>query len=216
MARMRLKPLGVIVLAGFFFSLGVFLTVIFMTMRVENMVTTYRFDNLQTQLPKTIAEYEPIFEKEIHTTVQEANSLIAELRDVEPSTIYFTDYAVQYKNSGYLTGQSMIDETDFAATFGGAAKFSGNDNHNTHFIGHIDEQFKDIQNEQYIFVTDTEGEVFAYEVYAVYTTEDNGVEVTTRTDRLKQIVSKGDTERITLQTCITDNLNWIVEAVRIN
>ena len=134
---------------------------------------------------------------------------------LEPFTIYFKDYSVSYQHGGKEEGQRVIDTTESASTWGAAPIFDGNNNLNTHFIGHIGVQFHDIQNEEWVTVTDAAGKPTHYYVTATYIIDDRGVEISTRESRKEAVLGKGDVEKISLQTCITDDLNWIVEAKKV-
>ena len=118
----------------------------------------------------------------------------------EPYMIYFGERSIPYKNGGTEEGQKIIDESKFASTWGGAATFKGDDNANTHFIGHQNSHFKDIQHAKDIIVTDGSGKPFVYTVKNTYTVDEYGVGMNDGVDYWNSITGTEGGERIVIQT----------------
>lgn len=130
--------------------------------------------------------------------------------DYAPNTIYVIGKAIKYENGGVENGQTIIDKnSNMASTWGGAEIFSGNDNFNTHFIGHNPGCFNGIWNLKKgdtITVTDNEGNPTHYivtkQIYAdLYAVTKDGV------NYWDEITGYDGGERITLQTCANE-LFW--------
>lgn len=212
MFHLRIKPLEFFTLASVFFILGAVCTFFIMSAHVEMMVEKEHAKKLRSQIPITDMDYKPIYNK---TLADDAPSWVTMRTNLQPFTLYFKDGSVSYQNGGKEHGQHIIDTTKDASTWGAAEVYDGNDGFNTHFIGHIGVQFFDIQNEEWITVTDSLGVPTHYYVTDTYITDDRGLEILTRENRIEAVLEKGHEEKITLQTCITDDLNWIVEAKKV-
>lgn len=124
---------------------------------------------------------------------------------------------VYYQNGGQGSGQSIIDANSDsqASTWGGAAVFSGSDGLNTHFIGHNPGAFSVIFSlsvGNQITVTDASGTPTTYTVNGIYQVADDGTDVNSGRDMYDTITGTGGGERITLQSCINDDVNLIVFA----
>jgi hypothetical protein len=137
----------------------------------------------------------------------------------EPMTIYMNGQNIPYQNGGQGTGQSIIDAnpSGVAATWGGAAVQSGTDGQNTHFIGHNPGAFATIFSlsaGSQIIVTDANATPTTYTVRTLLQLNDYGEEVNTGKDYWDLTVGTGDEERITLQSCINDDINLIVIAYK--
>lgn len=138
-----------------------------------------------------------------------------------PNHIYFAGKAVPYKNTGTSgtsngngqsgSAQNVIDTTNNAATFGGAATFSGTDGQNTHFIGHNPGQFSGMHTSSTFIVTDGSGNAYQYDRSNNYVVNEYGV-TPNGANKMDRIMGSGGGERITLQSTKTHPSKWIVEA----
>ncbi|MGX6970819.1 sortase domain-bontaining protein [Vagococcus bubulae] len=124
---------------------------------------------------------------------------------------------VYYQNGGQAAGQSIIDaNSDYeASTWGGAQTFSGNDGMNTHFIGHNPGAFSiifslSIGNQ--IVVTDSTGTPKTYIVNAICQVTDDGRDISNGAELYDTITGTDGGERITLQSCVNDDVNLIIFA----
>lgn len=134
--------------------------------------------------------------------------------------IYFNGKAVPYQNIGNSDSsdgtkgraQHVIDTTNNAATWGGAATFSGTDGMNTHFIGHNPGQFSGMHTADTFIVTDSKGNAFTYKKTALYVVDEKGIRVSDGVSKWDRIVGTGGGERITLQSTKKHPLKYIVEA----
>ncbi|MDR2465084.1 MAG: sortase, partial [Streptococcaceae bacterium] len=102
-----------------------------------------------------------------------------------------------------------------AATFGGVPVLSVNDNKNTHVIAHNPGAFavvKDLKKGDKIMVVDKNKKRKTYTVQLSLTIDDDGYEVGTKKDYWYQIIGVGKTERLTLQTCLSQTTNRVVFA----
>ncbi|UUV98614.1 sortase [Vagococcus luciliae] len=151
---------------------------------------------------------------------QEKSSGSDELHGVQiqpAMTLNILGEIIYYQNGGQIAGQSIIDANSDseASTWGGAQIFSGNDGLNTHFIGHNPGAFSiifslSIGNQ--IVVTDSIGTSQTYVVDSICQVTDDGVDTNTGTDLYDMIAGEGGGERITLQSCINDEVNLIIFA----
>ncbi len=138
------------------------------------------------------------------------------VQSYQANRLYFPSLnkSVGYRNGGYDSGQAIIDsEPQLASTWGGTQSYSGTDQMNTHFIGHYYSAFTKVSTlgiGDAVIVTDSSGTAFTYKVTAKYKVR----RVNTPADQYYRITSKGNQERIVLQTCIdeTGNILWIIEA----
>lgn len=122
---------------------------------------------------------------------------------------------ISYTNAGQENGQAIIDANpNEGATWGGVPTQSGQDNANTHFIGHNPGIFKvlfSLNPGATISVTDVTGVITHYHVTQIVTVEDSGY-TSAGKDYWNQITGTDGGERITLQTCINADYNLIVFA----
>jgi len=123
-----------------------------------------------------------------------------------PMRISFMGRTYKYVNGGMSRGQAIIDSNKYlVSTWGGAPVYSGTDNMNTHFIAHNTGAFKGlwgIKIGDKITVTDKNGRAFVYHVtQKIRVKQKNAIGVNDGKSYWNQIVGKGNTERITLQTC---------------
>ncbi|MGX7244903.1 immunoglobulin-like domain-containing protein [Enterococcus quebecensis] len=136
-----------------------------------------------------------------------------------PMTITMSGQTIPYQNGGQGSGQSIIDSNPngVASTWGGAAVQSGSDGQNTHFIGHNPGAFSTVFSlgaGSQIVVTDADGTPTTYTVRTLLQLDDYGNEVGTGTNYWDLTVGTGGGERITLQSCINDNVNLFVIAYK--
>ncbi|MTD41377.1 DUF5011 domain-containing protein [Erwinia sp. CPCC 100877] len=155
----------------------------------------------------------------IEKTPAETQTAASSTPVYEPMTIYMNDQSIPYQNGGQATGQSIIDAnpSGIAATWGGAAVQSGDDGQNTHFIGHNPGAFATIFSlgtGSQIVVTDANATPTTYTIRTLLQLNDYGEEVNTGKDYWDLTVGTGDGERITLQSCINDEINLIVIAYK--
>lgn len=134
----------------------------------------------------------------------------------KPNHIYYNGKAVPYKNVGMggNSAQNVIDTSSYAATFGGAATFSGTDGLNTHFVGHNGgpNQFGGMHTASTFIVTDSNGNAFKYVKSRMYIVDEYGMGED-GTNYYDRIVGTGGGERITLQSTKNHPWKYIVEAV---
>lgn len=139
-------------------------------------------------------------------------------KEYKPNTIYLMGKEVPYKNTGPNQCQSQIDNhPETAATFGGTATFSGDDNMNTHFAAHNYGAFNNIWNMPIgseIIVTDGNKKPFKYTLNNIKKVTYDGYGYADGKDYWNEITGTGGGERIVLQTCIfgDDNGVWILTA----
>lgn len=133
-----------------------------------------------------------------------------------PNTMYVGGIAISYQNAGQGSGQSVIDNNpNVIATWGGNAVQSGNDGANTHFIGHNPGIFGvlfSLGGGSQITVTDAAGTPTYYTVNQIFQVDDYATGVADGQSYADQIIGSGGGERITLQTCVNDDINLIVMA----
>ncbi len=161
----------------------------------------------------------PVVVKETSQVSQKAsrNSVVQKATSSSryaPMTLYFNGKSVTYANGGKGSGQSIIDSSRKASTWGGVAVFSGTDGMNTHFIGHNPGNFTGIQNAKSFIITDKNGTPYTYHVTKVYKVNDSAVGINDGVNHWSRITGTGGGERVTFQTCYNDDINWIVEASR--
>ncbi|WP_429948957.1 immunoglobulin-like domain-containing protein [Enterococcus sp. AZ101] len=142
---------------------------------------------------------------------------------IEPTygatTLTLNGQTIPYQNGGQGSGQSIIDSNPggLASTWGGAAVQSGDDGQNTHFIGHNPGVFSTVfslNTGSQIVVTDANGTPTTYTVRTLLQLDDYGAEVGTGTNYWDLVVGTGGGERITLQSCINDDVNLFVIAYK--
>lgn len=137
----------------------------------------------------------------------------------EAMTITMNGQTIPYQNGGQGSGQSVIDSNPggVASTWGGAAIQSGNDGQNTHFIGHNPGAFSTVFSldvGSQIVVTDASGTPTTYTVRTLLQLDDYGAEIGTGTNFWDLAVGTSGGERITLQSCINDDINLFVIAYK--
>lgn len=165
---------------------------------------------------KTTQEVESYEVQELSTQEQVATQHTENYRQPAMS-LNILGQTVYYQNGGPGSGQSIIDANSDsqASTWGGAAVFSGNDGLNTHFIGHNPGAFSVIFSlsvGNQVTVTDASGNPTIYTVNGIYQVADDGTDVNSGSDMYDAITGTGGGERITLQSCINDDVNLIVFA----
>lgn len=136
-----------------------------------------------------------------------------------PMTLTLNGQTIPYQNGGQGSGQSIIDSNPggMASTWGGAAVQSGNDGQNTHFIGHNPGAFATVFSlgvGSQIIVTDANGTPTTYTVRTLLQLDDYGAEIGTGTNYWDLTVGTGGGERITLQSCINDDVNLFAIAYK--
>ncbi|MBO0470125.1 DUF5011 domain-containing protein [Enterococcus sp. DIV0242_7C1] len=137
--------------------------------------------------------------------------------DNQPNIMIINGTTISYQNGGQGAGQSIIDNdpNGSASTWGGVQIQSGDDNANTHFIGHNPGVFSilfNISGGQSIIVNDNNGKATTYIITNILHLDDFGKEVTTGIDYWNETIGTAGGERITLQTCISDTENLMVFA----
>ncbi|WP_086312026.1 hypothetical protein A5821_003278 [Enterococcus sp. 7F3_DIV0205] len=134
-------------------------------------------------------------------------------------TITMNGQTIPYQNGGQGSGQSVIDSNPggVASTWGGAAVQSGDDGQNTHFIGHNPGAFSTVFSlgaGSQIVVTDANGTPTTYTVSTLLQLDDYGTEIGSGTNYWDLTVGTDGGERITLQSCINDDVNLFVIAYK--
>ncbi|WP_314068180.1 sortase domain-bontaining protein [uncultured Vagococcus sp.] len=156
-----------------------------------------------------------VYEKAAEPQVEETQPSVSE-PTWTANTLYLGGIAIPYQNAGQSSGQSVIDNNpNMVATWGGAALQSGSDGANTHFIGHNPGIFNvlfSLGGGSQIIVTDSNGTPTYYTVNQVFQVDDYGTGVADGQSYIDQITGTGGGERITLQTCVNDDINLIVMA----
>lgn len=155
------------------------------------------------------------------TPAQEATPEETKAPTQPAMTMLINGQTIPYQNGGQAVGQSLIDAnpTGTIATWGGAVVQSGTDNQNTHFIGHNPGIFSvlfTLGMGSHISVTDASGQATIYAVTSSIQVDDAGQGIQDHNDYWDAIVSPGNTESITLQTCIDEQTNLIVFASKTN
>ncbi|EOH97330.1 hypothetical protein UAY_02486 [Enterococcus moraviensis ATCC BAA-383] len=136
-----------------------------------------------------------------------------------PMTLTMNGQTIPYQNGGQGAGQSIIDSNPggIASTWGGAAVQSGDDGQNTHFIGHNPGVFSTVFSlgvGSQIVVTDANGTPTTYTVQTLLQLDDYGTEVGTGTNYWDLTVGTAGGERITLQSCVNDDINLFAIAYK--
>lgn len=131
-------------------------------------------------------------------------------------TMYLGGISIPYQNAGESSGQALIDSNrNMIATFGGATVQSPNDGINTHFIGHNPGIFSilfSLRIGSEVVVTDSSSTPSTYIVGNIFEVDDYGTNLTTNENYVDYILDPGTEERITLQTCINQDINLVVVA----
>lgn len=163
----------------------------------------------------------PVEPAAVSTVAAEQAAPVAETSapTYQAMTIYMGGQAIPYQNGGTGSGQSIIDSNPngVAATWGGAAIQSGDDGLNTHIIGHNPGAFSvlfSLGSGSQIIVTDGAGTPTTYTVQSTMQVNDYGTEVSSGQDVWDLTVGTGGGERITLQTCVNDDVNLFVLAYK--
>lgn len=134
--------------------------------------------------------------------------------------IYLPNKTVSYQNGGKANGQTIIDKNiKVASTWGGAQTFSGSDGMNTHIVGHSHGAFNGLWNYsigQNITMTDANGTPTIYKITEKLLVDDYGIRTSDGANLYNYIVGTGGGEVLTLQTCKTSAVNWIIRAEKIN
>lgn len=180
-------------------------------------------DSQEVTQEEVAVENEPIqesYEPEVVTPV-DTHTSVEQTKEVpyqQPAmTLNMLGQTIYYQNGGQGSGQSIIDANSDsqASTWGGASVFSGSDGQNTHFIGHNPGAFSVIFSLSIgskITVTDASGTPTTYTVNSICQVTDYGVDVNSGKELFGDITGTGGGERITLQSCINDDINLIVFA----
>lgn len=185
-------------------------------------------DRIYNIVPKNEPETTPVVEQApveqtVALTEPAKASASAHEAPAEPTygamTITMNGQTIPYQNGGQGSGQSVIDSnpSGVASTWGGAAVQSGDDGQNTHFIGHNPGAFSTVFSldaGSQIVVTDASGTPTTYTVLTTLQLDDYGMEVGTGTDYWDLTVGTGGGERITLQSCVNDDINLFVIAYK--
>ncbi len=173
--------------------------------------------NSQVTEPVVVEEPAPVVEEvvtEAPAVVEEAPAS-ASVSQWQPNMLQIAGSFIPYSNAGQGSGQAVIDaDHGAAATWGGAPVQSGNDGMNSHIIGHNPGAFNVLFSlgiGSVIEVSDASGQVTAYTVQNIVTVDDSAYGLD-GADYWDQVTGTGGGERITLQTCINDDLNLIVFA----
>ena len=182
----------------------------------EEIKTTQEVESYEIQEEQPVQETQSYEVQELSTQEQVATQHTENYRQPAMS-LNILGQTVYYQNGGPGSGQSIIDANSDsqASTWGGAAVFSGNDGLNTHFIGHNPGAFSVIFSLSVgnkITVTDASGNPTTYTVNGIYQVADDGTDVNSGSDMYDAITGTGGGERITLQSCINDDVNLIVFA----
>lgn len=170
---------------------------------------------------------EEVFKPEEQTTAEsEENGTASELESQEqevsnqfhPLTMYIGNQAISYENGGMSFGQSIIDsDANRVSTWGGAEIQNGEDGLSTHFIGHNPGIFSilfTVGVGEEIMVTDEAGLPTSYIVMASWEVDNQAIDLSTGEDTWEMITGANNGEAITLQTCIDDDTNLILYAVK--
>ncbi|MBO1304588.1 sortase [Enterococcus sp. 669A] len=175
---------------------------------------------VNSQVTEPIVE-EPAPAPVVEETVVEAPAVVEEtpapapVSQWQPNMLQIAGSFIPYSNAGQGSGQAVIDANHgVAATWGGAPVQSGNDGMNSHIIGHNPGAFNVLFSlgiGSVIEVSDASGQVTAYTVQNIVTVDDSAYGLD-GADYWDQVTGTGGGERITLQTCINDDLNLIVFA----
>ena len=132
------------------------------------------------------------------------------------NTMYVGGLAIPYQNAGEGSGQAVIDsDPNVIATWGGSPVQSGNDGQNTHFIGHNPGIFSvlfSLGTGGQIVVTDGNAVPTYYSINSIFQVDDYGTNTASGQNVMDDLIGYGGGERITLQTCINDDINLIVMA----
>ncbi|WP_430620880.1 class F sortase [Enterococcus sp. DIV0800] len=145
----------------------------------------------------------------------ETTETTAPTQKIQPNQLSFHGHSLPYQNAGQGSGQGLIDSGAVIATWGGNPVQSGNDNQNTHFIGHnpgIFAPLLTLSGGDSIIVTDSGNIVTTYIVQGIIQVDDSGRDIHSGQDYWDQITSTSGGERITLQTCLSETHNLIVFA----
>lgn len=179
-----------------------------------------------TVLEKASSEVAPVaIEKneEIYSEINVAEKIIVTEEKPKPiemaaQHIQFLGYDISYQNGGMSQGQSIIDSSYSASTWGGNSQQSGNDQGNTHFIGHNPGVFSSLFSLYVgaeISISDVEGRISGYQVVNILLVDDQAVGIADGVDYWDAITGSGGGERVSFQTCISDSTNLVIQATLI-
>lgn len=133
-----------------------------------------------------------------------------------PYRLYINDKILTYENGGMEKAQEIIDTyRSVVSTWGEVADWSPNDSKNTYFIGHSDAAFEGIWDtpmNSEIIITDEFGNPVTYVLSEIYIVDDYAVGLDDGVNYFDYLTSAGTEEVITLQTCKTDDTNYILRA----
>lgn len=202
-------------------TVGTFTVTISATDKSGNVGTTDRvFHVIENEIqpePQPVAET-PAAEP-VATAPATQAAPVATTPTYAPMTLTMNGTVIPYQNGGQGAGQSIIDANPngVASTWGGAPVQSGDDGQNTHFIGHNPGIFSAVFSlsiGSQIVVTDAAGTPTTYTVQSLLQLDDYGNEVGTGTNYFDFIVGTGGGERISLQSCINDDINLFAIAYK--
>lgn len=135
----------------------------------------------------------------------------------QSNSIYILDKIVEYENGGIESGQEIIDgNRGRASTWGPVPKWDPLDNMNTYFIGHSDAAFEGIWKTplgEEIEITGEDALPVTYVLTEIYIVDDYAIGVFDGLNYFDYLVGAGTEEMITLQTCKTEETNYILRAV---
>lgn len=163
-----------------------------------------------------VLEEQPVTVPVEEVTAPEAQPVATSEPASAPNTMYVGGIAISYQNAGQGSGQAVIDSNpNVIATWGGNSVQSGSDGANTHFIGHNPGIFGvlfSLGSGSQITVTDGAGTPSYFTVNQIFQVDDYATGVADGQSYADQIIGSGGGERITLQTCVNDDINLIVMA----
>lgn len=131
-----------------------------------------------------------------------------------PLSVFYGRNIVHFKESGMESGIAITKGNKFASTYGGTLNFEGEDNKNTHFIGYIDQQFKNIEKFNAFFITDRRGKTYRYQKYAHYEVDSNRIGLVDKIDYSERILGLKGGERATFEVMNKETNNRIIIEVK--
>lgn len=171
-------------------------------------------EEILEEIPEPVEVITP--EPEVVPEVEENVAPVVSQPTWLANTMYVAGISIPYQNAGESSGQGVIDSNpNMIATWGGAAVQSGNDGANTHFIGHNPGIFSvlfSLGGGSEVIVTDSSGTPTYYYVYQIVQVDDYATRMDSGVNIADEVIGSGGGERISLQTCITDDINLIVMA----
>ncbi|WP_236674737.1 sortase domain-containing protein [Enterococcus sp. BWR-S5] len=174
---------------------------------------------VDTPAPEEQAVATPVQSAIVSETASQPAPVEVSAPTYQAMTLSLAGQTISYQNGGTGSGQGIIDSNPngVAATWGGAPVQSGDDGMNTHIIGHNPGAFSALFSVgigSQIVVTDGAGTPTTYTVQNVMQVDDYGKELSTGQDVWDLTVGTGGGERITLQTCVNDDVNLFVLAYK--